>query len=133
MRWPSPPGRPTATTPSSTCSVQPADEPYGAVVGVGNVWRAEANGLDAAAAVWDLGWLVLVATAVAGAVSALRRRRVQWAAGILASLAVSVAIGLAATGTHGDQAGVRGLALTPAAMTVSAAGAVVTYAWRSAR
>lgn len=101
-----------------------------AVVGVGNVLRTGPNGLDTASAVWNLGWLALVATAVTGTVVALRRRQVWWTTSMLASVAMSLVIGLAAADFYESAAGVSGLALILTAMTTTAAGAVVAYGWR---
>ncbi|MDQ7907606.1 caspase family protein [Phytohabitans sp. ZYX-F-186] len=109
------------------------DEAYNAVVGIGNTWWIETNRAAAASTIWSLGWLTLLSTAVAALVSALRRRHLRWAAAITSSLATSVVLGLAATGTHENQAGVRGLALLLAAMTLAAAAGVLAYAWRGPR
>jgi len=105
----------------------------GAVVGVANVFRSSDDGIDVSGAIWNAGWLALVAMTVAAAVSALRRRHAHWAAGLAGPLVVTLVLGFAAGGWHEGEAGVRGLALYLAAMTLTATAAVVTYAWRGPR
>jgi hypothetical protein len=97
------------------------------------VWLAAPNSPDAAALVWNLGWPALAATTVTATVLAVRRRQLRWATAMLASVAISLTIGLAATGFHENAAGVRGLALLLAAMTATAASTVVVYGWHGPR
>jgi hypothetical protein len=100
-----------------------------AIVGVGNVWITYSQIPSIGTALWVIGWLVLVATALQAAGAALWRRQWLWPAAPLAGLAATIAIGVTLDGfhSHNDAFGLaRGLAL----MTLVARAGAVAAAWR---
>ena len=100
-----------------------------AIVGLGNVWTTYSTIPSIGSALWVIGWLVLVATALQAAGAALWRRQWPWLVAPLAGLAATIANGVTLEGFH-SHADALGLAGGLALMTLTAGAGAAVAAWR---